>query len=102
MFETVKIAELMARRHDTLAVASRGCISTLITCMCPLYGEILGRTMLCHARHAVTSHLLKFPWCFEYIFSDFYFKFSLTRTLPRGTKAADLLRKEKKKVTINA
>jgi len=43
MFETVKIAELMAWRHDTLAVTSPGCISTLITCKCSLRGEILGR-----------------------------------------------------------
>jgi hypothetical protein len=68
----------------------------------PVTWWILGRMMLRLARHAVTSHLLKFPWCFEYIFSDFYLKFSLTRTLPRGTKAIDFLRKEKKKVTNNA
>jgi hypothetical protein len=58
--------------------------------------------MIFHASHAVTSHLLKFPLCFEYIFSDFYLKFSLTRTLPNGTKGADSLHKEKNEVTINA
>jgi hypothetical protein len=45
------VFRLIVRRHNTLTMASHGCVTTRKIGACPLQGKIRGEMMVLHVRH---------------------------------------------------
>jgi hypothetical protein len=45
------VFRLIVRRHNTLSMASHGCVTTRTIGACPLHGKIRRKMMVFHVRH---------------------------------------------------